>query len=87
MQNYKLTVLGQDLSFKADADEARLTQASQMLEDRFRILHEHGKNINREKLLVFLAFALADDLLSAQNEKDRISKKIQSIMMQIETGS
>lgn len=84
MQNYSLDVLGLELTFKADADPQRLEQARQMLENRFAVLREHGRHLSKEKLLTFLALALADDLIENAEERRDTEKKVQKIMTQID---
>ncbi len=84
MQNHTLDVLGLELSFKADADPVRLEQARQMLENRFSILRQHGRHLSKEKLLTFLALALADDLIESQEEISAAEKKVQKIMTEID---
>lgn len=84
MQNYSLDVLGLELTFKADADPQRLEQARQMLENRFAILKEHGRHLSKEKLLTFLALALADDLIESGEERQDTEKKVQKIMTLID---
>ncbi|MCL1889454.1 MAG: cell division protein ZapA [Desulfovibrionaceae bacterium] len=86
MQTYSLDVLGLDISFKADADPDRLEQAKMMLEDRFAVLKQHGRNITKERLLTFLALALADDLIESQDELAKTSRKIQRILEQIDSN-
>lgn len=81
-----MDVLGQDLSFKADVDPERLQRARGMLEDRFAILKQHGRNLGKEKLLTFLALALADDLLESQTELRAVGKKVGKIMTQIDSN-
>lgn len=84
MQNYSLDVLGLELSFRADADPSRLEQARQMLENRYAILRQHGRHLSKEKLLTFLALALADDLIESQMEKTQTENKVQKIMTLID---
>ncbi|MDR2050732.1 MAG: cell division protein ZapA [Deltaproteobacteria bacterium] len=87
MQNHSLNVLGQVLSFKAEVDPDRLKEARQMLENRFAILKRHGRTIiSKEKLLTFLALALADDLLQSQEELREAEKKVWKIMTQIDSN-
>ncbi|MDL2306535.1 cell division protein ZapA [Desulfovibrio sp. OttesenSCG-928-C06] len=86
MQNFTLDVLGLEISFKADADPARLEQARQMLDKRFEILKQHGRHLSKEKLLTFLALALADDLLVMTEKLDTAEERIQDIVTKIETG-
>jgi cell division protein ZapA len=84
MQTYSLDVLGLEISFRADADPERLEQARLMLEDRFAILKQHGRHLTKEKLLTFLALALADDLVESQGELEKAVKKVRKIMTQID---
>lgn len=86
MQNFTLDVLGLEISFKADADPARLEQARQMLDKRFEILKQHGRHLSKEKLLTFLALALADDLLVTTEKLEAAEDKVQEIVTRIETG-
>lgn len=84
MQNYSLDVLGLELTFKADADPQRLEQARRMLENRYAILREHGRHLSKEKLLTFLALALADDLIESGEERQDAEKKVQKILTLID---
>ena len=86
MQSFNLNVLGLELSFKADADPARLEQAKQMLDNRFGILKQHGGHLSKEKLLAFLALALADDLLVLTEKLGITDEKAREIVRKIEAG-
>ena len=86
MQTYSLDVLGLDISFKADADPERLEQARLMLEKRFAVLKQHGRHLTKDRLLTFLALALADDLIEAQGDLDKTEKKVRRIMAQIDNN-
>lgn len=83
MAHYSFNVLGQDVSFKAEADPKRIEQARVLLEERFTHLQQHGKQLSKEKLLTFLALALADDMLQAQEEMKKSEQKIQTILDKI----
>jgi cell division protein ZapA len=80
MAHYNFNVLGQDVSFKAEADPKRIEEAIVVLEERYGKLQQHGKQLSKEKLLTFLALALADDMLQAKEEMERSGKKVQSIL-------
>ncbi|MDR2892456.1 MAG: cell division protein ZapA [Deltaproteobacteria bacterium] len=86
MQTFTLDVLGLEISFKADADPARLEQARQMLNKRYDILKQHGRHLSKEKLLTFLALALADDLLVLTEKLETAGDKVQEIVTKIENG-
>lgn len=87
MQHFNLVILGTEISFKADADPARLEQAKRMLDDRFNILKQHGKHLSKEKLLTFLSLALADDLLVLQEKLAKVEEKTREIVTKIENGA
>ncbi len=72
MQSYSLSVLGTPVSFKAEADHQRVEEARSLVEERFARLGPGKANIGKEKLLVFLALGLADDLLqSTQKQREQ----------------
>ncbi len=87
MAHYNFTVLGQDVSFKAEADPVRIEQARVLLEERYNKLQRHGKQLNKEKLLTFLALALADDMLQAREEIKMSEQKVRSILESLSTES
>lgn len=80
MAHYNFNVLGTDVSFKAEADPKRIEEARVLLEERYEKLQQHGKQLTKEKLLTFLALALADDMLQARDEMEKSEKKVQSIL-------
>lgn len=86
MAHYSFNVLGQEVSFRAEADPKRIEQARVLLEERFTKLQQHGKQLNREKLLTFLALALADDMLQAKEELKESEKRVQSILDTLATA-
>ncbi len=80
MAHYSFTVLGTEVSFKAEADPKRIDQAKELLEERYYQLQQHGKQLSKEKLLTFLALALADDMLQAREELEKSEQKLQSLL-------
>lgn len=86
MAHYNFNVLGQDVSFKAEADPKRIEQARVLLEERYDKLRQHGKQLSKEKLLTFLALALADDMLQAREEIEKSERKVQSILDSLNTA-
>ena len=87
MAHYNFNVLGQDISFKAEADPKRIEQARVLLEERYNKLQQHGKQLSKEKLLTFLALALADDMLQAREEMKKSEQKVHSILESLATQS
>lgn len=86
LQDYNLDVLGVEISFKANADPARLEQARQMLNKRYDVLRQHGRHLSKEKLLTFLALALADDLIVMGDELENTRLKVREILNKIENA-
>jgi cell division protein ZapA len=86
MAHYNFNVLGVGISFKAEADPKRIDQARVLLEERYDKLRQHGKALTKEKLLTFLALALADDLLLAREEFAKSEKRLQSILDAMDTA-
>ncbi len=70
MPSYNMTVLGLQVAFKAEADQKRVEDAKSFIEERYKRLQADGKQISKEKLLLFVALGLADDLLQS-NQKLR----------------
>ena len=87
MAHYNFNVLGQDVSFKAEADPERIEKARVLLEERYNKLQQHGNQLNKEKLLTFLALALADDMLQAREEMQKSEQKVQSILERLPAKS
>ncbi len=65
MPSYNMTVMGLQVSFKAEADQKRVEDAKRLVEERYKRLSPEGKQISKEKLLLFVAMGLADDLLQS----------------------
>lgn len=87
MAHYNFNVLGQEVSFKAEADPNRIEKARVLLEERFNKLQQHGKQLSKEKLLTFLALALADDMLQTREEMEESEKKVQSLLDKLHTDT
>ncbi len=84
MQSHSLDVLGLEVSFKAEADPRRIERAKALLEERYRRLTQHGGHLSKEKLLTFLALALADDFIQAQDDKDETKNRVKKLLTSIE---
>lgn len=84
MHSHTLEVLGLELSFKAEADPRRIERARALLDERYARLAQHGGLLSKEKLLIFLALSLADDVLLMQDEKSETDKRLQELLANIE---
>lgn len=87
MRNHSLTIMGLEVSFKAEADPVRVERAKTLLEERYEKLTRHGGQISKEKLLTFLALSLADDLIALQDEKDKTQEHINRLLTGIEKAT
>lgn len=87
MPSHTLTIMGLEVSFKAEADPRRVERARAMLEERYTKLIQHGGQISKEKLLTFLALSLADDLLTLQDDKKKIQEHINRLLTGIEKAT
>ena len=86
MPSYNLSVLGLDVSFKAEADPQRVHSAKSLVEERFHKLND-GRQINREKLLTFVALGLADDLLQSTQKHSVLEERIAELLAKIDEAS
>lgn len=86
MPSYTISVLGLDISFKTDADHARVDAAKRIIEERFASLAAKGKNLSREKLLTYLALGLADDFLLTCTRLGQLETKLEELLHRIERG-
>lgn len=84
MRSFNLTVLGLEVSFKAEADPKRVESAKALVEERFDRLKFHGRQLSKEKLLTFLVLGLADDLLQANRRNDEMRERIAAVLAKIE---
>ncbi len=85
MQIYTFEVLGMEVSFKAEADPRRLEKARNLLCERYdRLGGNSGKGLTKEKLLTYLALALADDYLQAKEELDAFNRGAQTLLEMLE---
>ncbi len=84
MRSYNLSVLGLEVSFKAEADPQRVEQARQLVEERYNKLKFHGKQLSKEKLLTFLVLGLADDLLQSNHQQQEYHTKLSALLAKID---
>ncbi len=56
-----------------------------MIEEQFRRLGGSGeKQISKEKLLIFLALGLADDLLQSNQKLEEIESRLEQLLTKID---
>ncbi len=84
MQTFELTVLGQDVAFRAGADQERVESAKALVEERYEKLRSHGGHNSKEILLTFLVLGLADDLLQSHKQLADVQNRIDALLTKIE---
>ena len=84
MHSFNITVLGMEISFRAEADLGRVESARALVEERYEKLKFHGGQISREALLTFLVLGLADDLLQSHRQMDDVQNRIDTLLAKIE---
>ena len=84
MHSFNITVLGMEISFRAEADPGRVENARVLVEERYEKLKFHGGQISREALLTFLVLGLADDLLQSHKQLDDVQNRIDTLLAKIE---
>ena len=79
MHSFQLNVLGMDISFRTDADSARIERAQE-----YERLKNQGGQFGREKLLTLLVLGVADDLLQTQQQLDGVETRLANLLELIE---
>jgi len=80
MPRYTLNLMGLEISFKTDADNARIDAAQSLIENKHKELVVGAGDLSKEKLLTFLLLSLADDYLVADDKLKRLEEKIGEIL-------
>lgn len=87
MRTYNLNVLGHQVSFKAEAEPHRVEKAQLLLDERYSHFKEQGSQLSQERILVFLALALADDLLEAQEKLEKVEQRLKDFVLRLDNDS
>jgi len=85
MPTYRLSILGQEVSFRANVDEARILEAKKVILDRFNKLNTFGSRLSNEKLLILVALGLADDYLQTKQKLQKTEEKLKQLLEKIES--
>jgi cell division protein ZapA len=84
MPSYNVRLLGQEVSFKTNAEEDRIRQAEQLIKNRFQGLDTYGSRVNNEKLLILVALSLADDYIQTRQRLDELEDKMSLLLEKID---
>ncbi|WP_462324435.1 cell division protein ZapA [Desulfoplanes sp.] len=85
MAGYRISLLGLDTFFRTDASPERVDRAKTLLEERFQPLMERGRNLSKEKLLLFLALSLADDFLQCNERLQELEDRLQQLLHKMDS--
>ncbi len=84
MPIYRLSILGQEVSFRANVDETRIEEAKKVVLDRFDKLNIYGSRLSNEKLLILVALGLADDYLQTRQKLQETEQKLTQLLEKID---
>jgi len=84
MPTFRLSILGQEVSFKANVDETRVQEAKKVVLDRFSKLNTYGSRLSNEKLLILVALGLADDYLQTTQKLREAEDKLKQLLEKID---
>ena len=79
-----MSLLGQEVSFKTNADDARIREAERLIRDRYNRLNDRGSRLSNEKLLILVALSLADELIQASERLGNTEKRIDQLLQEID---
>lgn len=80
MPSYNVRLLGQEVSFKTNAEEDRIRQAEQLIKNRFQGLDTYGSRVSNEKLLILVALSLADDYIQTRQRLDELEDRMNQLL-------
>lgn len=84
MHSYHLNVFELDISFKTEADQARVESACAYVENLYRDLKLHGNHLGRDRLLTILILGIADDLLQLRQQEAAAEARLNTLLQRIE---
>ncbi len=84
MRGFKFTILGVEISFRADADPIELEKAKCYVEELAQQLKSGGNQPNRDKLLMVLALGVAYDLLQTKNKLEDVEARLERLFNNID---
>ena len=85
MHSFQLNVLGMDISFRTDADSARIERAQAFVEKQYERLKNQGGQFGQGKtMLTLLVLGVADDLLQTQQQLDGVETRLANLLELIE---
>jgi cell division protein ZapA len=87
MSRYNLTLLGQKISFKTNAEEKRIREAEKLIEHTYTQIRQTTTRVSTEKVLIMVALALADDYLQSNQELENVEKRLAKLLEKIDNSN
>ncbi len=87
MRTFEFTLLGMEISFRADADPQQVETARALVEERFGKLAFHGRQMSREKMLTYVSLGLADDLLQSERQVGEMRERLEALLAKIKDAA
>ena len=85
MHSFQLNVLGMDISFRTEADPARIEQAQVFVEKQYERLKNQGRAVRQRKTAGASGFwEVADDLLQTQQQLEAVESRLANLLKLIE---
>ena len=84
MTRYNLTILGQNISFKTNAEEERIREAEKLIEHTYEQINRSAMRVNTEKILIMVALTLADDYLQVNQELKSLESRLAQLLEKID---
>ncbi len=84
MPSYRLSILGQEVAFRANVDETRILEAKKVVVDRYNKINTIGTRLTNEKLLILVALGLADDFLQLSQKLQKTEETIKQLLDKID---
>lgn len=80
MKSHNISILGQEVAFKTNADEPRIQEAVEVIEQRYHHLNADACRMSSEKVLLLVAISLADDYLQTNQKLEHLENKISRLL-------
>jgi len=83
MTSHNISILGQEVAFKTNADEERIQEAVEVIEQRYHSLNTDGCRMSSEKILLLVAISLADDYLQKDQKLEKVESRLSQLLDKI----
>ncbi len=83
MSRYNLTLLGQNISFKTNAEEQRIREAEKLIEHTYEQINSSAMRVSSEKILIMVALTLADEYLQQNQKLEELEERLFRLLEKI----